>query len=284
MSVEDSMIFDIHGNDILDSRRERFRNGIRVNYKRDDATGAFYTHTIIPQKNPFGEKQFPFVYWHNYPNGGIESAYQINMREDFLVIMNSGRYNSPFGAGVTLTGLPRGTVIQNGVVLQQGDANNASPTKDWVLTINSSGELGYAKYADSASEMVSNGVVSAVSGFIPLITNYMNIEDVEESDTDVINIEADGQRQILGQYDNGDYAIITTEARGFQGGGWFTIKQLQTLCRQLGLKFAFDLDGGGSTETVIGKRQLNPFYENTYGRVNPTYIIFNGTTTFPLVH
>lgn len=274
------MVYDINGNEICGDRIERFRREIRFFYDRDETTGAFYTQVIIPQTNRFGEKQYPFVRWPNYPNGGNKSAYEYNQNKDFLFVINAGRYGAPYGAGVTLTGLPTATVIQNATVLQQGDSDNSNPTYDWVLTINSSGELNYARYYDSASTMVANGIVSAVSGFIPILTNYTNIEDVETVDIDYIERTDDAQHQVLGQYDNGDYAVITTEARDYQGGNWFTMKQLQTLCKQLGLKFAFALDGGGSAETVLGKRQLNPFYDNTYGRVNPTFIVFNGTDTF----
>ncbi len=54
----------------------------------------------------------------------------------------------------------------------------------------------------------------------------------------------------------------------------------QALCKKLGLKDVFMPDGGGSIETVVGSRQLNLFYDNALGRVVPTYIVFNGTTTF----
>lgn len=274
-------IFDINGNLIIDETpRDRFKQETTIFYKRDDTTGAFYTHIIIPQTNSNGEKQYPFVYWPNYPNGGTESAYQLNQRKNFLFVINGGRYSAPYGSGVTLTGLPKGTVIQNGVVLQQGDSSNSNPIMDWVLTIKNNGELGYARYYDSASGLVSNGVVSAVSGFIPILTNYTDIQDVETVDINYMDRTDDSQRQILGQYNNGDYAIITAEGRGYQGGNWFTMKQIQTLCKQLGLKFAFALDGGGSAETLTGYKQFNPFYDNVSGRINPTFIVFNGTTTF----
>lgn len=274
------MIYNINGYEISDSRVERFKREIIYSYKRDETTGAFYTHLVIPQINSKGEKQYPFVIWPNYPNGGTESAYPIALREDYEVIINAGRYSEPYGAGVAVTGLPRGTVIQNSIVLQQGDSGNSSPTMDWVLTINNVGVLGYARYSDSAATMVANGIVSAVSGFIPILSNYMAIDDIETTDISYITRTDDTQHQVLGQYDNGDYAVITTEGRGYQGGNWFTMKQLQTLCKELGLKFAFSLDGGGSAETIIGKKQFNPFYDNDYGRVNPTFIIFNGTTQF----
>lgn len=276
-------VYDVSGNELsLSDSKSRFQNCIQYNYDRDETTGAFYTHVIIPQKNSFGDVQFPFVYWPNYPNGGTESAYQLNQREKYLFVVNGGKYKSPWGDGVTLTGTPKGTVIQNGVVLQQGSDDNVDkPSQEWVLTINNKGELGYGRYYDSASEMVSNGIVSAVTGFMPIITNYLDIQDVETTDLEYLDNTEDAQRQVIGQYGNGDYAIITTEGRGYQGGSWFRPRQIQTLCRQLGLKFAFMLDGGGSVETVMDDKQFNPFYDNTYGRRNPTFIVFNGSTDFP---
>lgn len=278
------MVYDINANPLVqpESQKERFEQLIKVTYDRDEASGAFYSLINIPQKNYKGERQYPFVYWPNYPNGGVESAYQINIREGFSVIINAGRYNTPYGRGVTLTGKPKGTVIQNSIVLQQGDSSNSSPTMDWVLTISNNGKLGYARYYDSAAELVASGIVSAVTGFIPILSNYQNIDEIETKDISYIDTTADTQHQVLGQYDNGDYAILTTEARGYQGGGWMNMRQLQAFCKSLGMKDAFSLDGGGSTETVIGNKQLNPFYDNAYGRVNPTFIVFNGTDTFSI--
>jgi exopolysaccharide biosynthesis protein len=114
------------------------------------------------------------------------------------------------------------------------------------------------------------------------VSDYLNIDDIETEDIGYMERTDDSRRQILGQYDNGDYAIITAEGRGYQSSSstWFTLKQIQTLCKELGLKFAFALDGGGSAETVSRNKQYNPFYDNIYGRVNPTFIVFNGTTSF----
>ena len=42
-----------------------------------------------------------------------------------------------------------------------------------------------------------------------------------------------------------------------------------------GVKFAYALDGGGSAETVIGSRQINPIFEETAGRAVPTVIYFD---------
>lgn len=278
-------IYDYQGNEVFQSETpaDRFSRLIDFNYRRDETTGAFYTVLTVPMTNDAGEKQYPFVIWPNYPNGGVQSTLEMNLVKKYLVAVNAGMFAEPYGSGVTLTGLPLGTVIQNSAVLQQGASGNYWPSLDMVLTIDSNGRLGYADPLDSATELVSRGIVSASTGFIPIISGYENIEDVVENTPawlSYLDREDDSQRQIIGQYENGDYAIITTEGRTYQGGGWFTVRQAQVLCKRLGLKDAFMLDGGGSTETVVGSRQLNPFYDNTLGRVVPTYIVFNGTTTY----
>lgn len=272
------MIYDISGSPLTDEATG-FEKLINIRYKRDDTTGAFYTILNIPQTNNKGEKQYPFVYWPNYPNGGIESTLTMNKRKGFLVAINGGRASSPWGPGTVVTGLPKGTVIQNSVLLQQGTDNNSSETMDRVLTINNAGELGYAGRTDSGATMIENGIVSAVTGFVPIMSNYLKIQDVDQT-IPYIDTDVDSQRQVLGQYGNGDYVILSTEGRGNQGSGYFSVRQLQDLCISHGIKHAFLLDGGGSMETVVGKKQLNPIYEETYGRLVATYIVWNGTTEF----
>lgn len=267
--------YEINGSKvIIDSATSSL---INYEYRRDAQTGTFYTIVNIKQTDGKGNKQYPFVYWPNYPNGGIESTLQMNRRKKFLVAINAGRFEAPYGAGVTLTGLPSGTVIQNGVVLQQGTGDATAVNR--VLTINNQGKLGYTLLSDSATDLVSDGIVSAVSGFIPILKDYQYIEDADPTITYIGN-EADSQRQIIGQYYNGDYIILSCEGRNNQGTGYFTVRQLQDLCKSFGVRDAFLLDGGGSMETVVEDIQLNPIYDNELGRVVPTYIVFNGTASF----
>lgn len=269
------MIYDINGVEIFDadSQTNRFKDLITWEYKRDDITDAFYTLLKIPQTNFIGEKQYPFVLWSAYPNRGTEATLQLNLRKNYLVAINAGKFT-------VSTGIPEGTVIQNGRVLRQGSSSE-SALGNYTLTIDSTGRLSYAEVTDNAETLIANGIVSAVSGFIPLISNYEDANIfIPDSRWLGEDGEGDAEHQVIGQYYNGDYAILTTEGRGFQGGGYFTVQQLITKCKELGFRDAFMLDGGGSTETVVGDRQLNVIYEGTYGRIVPTYIVFNGTTVF----
>lgn len=256
-------------------------HGINYEYRRDSVTGAFYTIVNIPQVDSDGNKQYPFVLWDNYPNGGNKSVIQMNRTRNFRVAINAGRFAAPYGGTTDVTGMPQGIVIQNG---ENKTGTVTGSSGDRVLTINNNGELGYANVTDSPATLIASGIVSAVSGFVPIIVNYNNIEESDSSITYPTDSagSVDSQRQILGQYNNGDYIIISTEGRNNQGGGFFTVPQLQELCKSLGLKFAFLLDGGGSTQTVIGQKQLNQPYsgELPEGRHVPTFIVFNGTTEF----
>lgn len=276
---------EIYNHDGMNVHGKGIRPDISLTYKRDENNGCFYSIIIIPQTRTDGTRQYPFVKWPNYPNGGNKSAWEFNRDEDYkyYVVINGGTFRTPYGSGVTLSGLPTGTVIENGVVLSQGTESSDGEwvrNNSMVLTINDDGELGYASFLTSADELVSNGIVSAVTGFIPIVTNFQNADDVIEDEMPYMERTDDGQRQVLGQFGNGDYAIITSAGRGDQGGGWFTVREMQTLCKNLGLKEAFMLDSGGSVETVLGHKQINTIYDNQYGRVMPTFIVFNGTADF----
>lgn len=258
---------------------EGLKNSISYEFLRDSETGAFYTVLRVPQTDANGNKQYPFMIWPNYPNGGVESALQMCTRLKFLAAINGAGIVSPYGQGVMVSGGPIGIVIQNGVLLQ--DHGNADPVCK-TLTIDANGTLGYASQSVTAQQLIANGVKSTVSGYYPIVYNYNNIDDYESDVAEHLlsSQVGDAQRQAICQYENGDYLIITSEGRSFRGGGYFTGKKMQTVCKQYGVKFAYLLDGGGSAETVVGRKQLNAIYENTYGRVMPTFLVFNGTTEF----
>lgn len=272
-------IYDVSGNEILLSAD--FDTLINYRYCRDTETGAFYVAVNVPQTDYSGNKQYPFTLWANYPNGGTQSPLQMNMERKFLVSINGTGIKQPWGPGVTVSGLPLGIVIQNGVCLQEYDGGFGNPTR--TLTIDQNGVLGYVPLTVTGAELVQQGIVSTASGYFPLVVNYQDIDNIESDIAEWLqsaSATGDAQRQVLCQYENGDYLIITTEGRNNRGGGFFTFKQVQRLCKQYGVKFAYILDGGGSAQTVVGDKALNNIYENTYGRVMPTYIVFNGTTQF----
>lgn len=249
---------------------DKFRQNMTLDYGYDAETGTSYTTIRVYKKKTDGTLQYPFVFVPNKNGAPICSGLDVATNYGFPLTINAG-------CGGTV-GYPIGTLISNGVVVNQGPTE-PHPTS-LPLTIDSNGDLWYANADDDAESMVANGIVSAVCGFMPIIKNYEAVPDTEWT-TGVDHYTQRAQRQIIGQYANGDYAIITCDGRGFANSPGWTIAEEQNICLNLGLKFAYNLDGGGSTSVVIGKKQLNLIYEGATGRKVPAFIVFNGGTVAP---
>lgn len=256
------MIYDYRGN-VVNTESERnggFQRNITVDY--GFYVGTNYSLVRVNRKRTDGSLQYPFVRHTQSRYTEIELA---NL-EHWPIVLNSG-----CGVG--------GLEIENGILISDAVSTQ---TGCMALTIDQNGTLSYAE-ADTAGkgqQYIANGIVSATCGFFPIIDNYEDFDyptDVPGTDTPSWQR---AQRQIIGQYGNGDYAIITSDGRGFNNSPGFTMAEAQALCKELGLKFAYNLDGGGSTQTVIEHRNINLIYEGTTGRTRNSHIVFNGTTRF----
>lgn len=261
-------IYDIDGNEIFPN--DDFMDNIDVDYAYDSTTGANYTVIRVYKKKIDGTYQYPFVFAPNGSGAGTRSTLDMVSQYKWYLAINSGIFN-------TSTKRPDGIIIENGIVIQ--NSPSVTHVGSFPLTIDDLGDLGYAEADADAEKLVSDGIMSAVCGFFPIIINYENADNVITFPS-VGHIPQNAQRQIIGQFGNGDYAIITCEGRDFDNSDGWTIAEAQTICKKLGLKFAYNLDGGGSTETMLGQKPINTIYENTTGRIVPTFIVFNGKSVF----
>lgn len=270
-------VYDLGGNVVCRSDGISFMDNVDVSYAYDTNANTFYSIIRIYKKKPDGTLQFPFVYAPNGTNQSSGSTLDTAILDGWPLIINGGVFSTTQWPG-TADGpnKPLGLLIQNGVVLQTGYAYSESNLR-YPLTIDSNGDLSYAGNNADASALIANGIRQAVCGFAPIIVDYNDFDT-----TGVAGLDLHCQRQALGQFGNGDYAIITNEGRDFDNSTGFDQTQLKSLCKRIGLKFAYVLDGGGSTETVIGKKQINTIYEGSTGRAVPTFIVFNGTNVFGL--
>lgn len=247
-----------------------FADNMHLDYSYDEESNANYTVIRIYKNKIDGSRQYPFVYAPNGINTCTYSAFTISAQKNFCVVINAGT----FWTSGSDNQKPRGLVIQNGVLIQDDQPKTA---RYYPLTIDENGDLSYVASGASGSSLIANGIVSAVSGWSPCIIDY---DDSTNVIFDGYDDQSNAQRQIIGQFGNGDYAIITCEGRNFDHSDGWTMNEARNVCKKLGLRFAYNLDGGGSTETVIGKKQINSIYEGQYGRLVPTFIVFNGSDTF----
>jgi exopolysaccharide biosynthesis protein len=114
--------------------------------------------------------------------------------------------------------------------------------------------------------MIDDDCVDAVMGFVPLIINHKKATQVDEICP--YGSYDKHPRQVIGQYDNHDYFVLTVLEPGM------TFEELRNLLYKLNVKIAYNLDGGSSTQTVFHKTALTPAYKEETGRKIPTVITF----------
>ena len=258
---------------IVDTIKKNMAIGsISVEYGR--IKGASYVFARIPKTLNDGSRFVPKVALTSGDgslSGAKRSALNYARDKDTIFTLNAGLFNvttvEPVGQliidGVSLINTPM--TSDNGVPIH--------PDECYPLAIDGNGNLTtYPRNADTA-DMIADGVKYAVTAWGKLVDNFqITTEDI---DNEIVH---NGKyiRQSIGQYQNGDYCVCSVDmTRGpvtNEAGLYY--EELAQLFVDKGVKFAYSLDGGGSAETVISKRQLNPIYEGSAGRAVPTVITF----------
>lgn len=226
-------------------------------------TGTKYWLTVIPH-----DIYRPEVVSPNGAESAQESTLTFARRTAQWLIINAGLYDSSAFGG---TNRPEGIVIQNGEVVQNKPVNTHPGSMP--LVIDTEGNLNHADANADAVELVRSGIQHAVCGFMPIIIKGQCVS--AERWPKVGHFARPHARQVIGQRANGDYCIITTEGcpTGDNSAG-LTIEQVQEICTEHELWYAYNLDGGTSTATVFNGTQINPCYKTEVGRIVPTYIRF----------
>lgn len=248
-------------------------NSILVEYGRQN--GASYVFVRIPKITNDGRRIVPKVALTS-DDGSISgskcSTLDYAKKHDSIFTVNAGLFDmtryEPVGQliidGVSLINTPM--VDDNGVPISDHECYPLAIDKDWNLTT-------YPRNVDTA-EMLQDGVKYAVTAWGKLVDNFKIC--TEDINSEIVHKNKRYIRQSIGQYQNGDYCICSVDmTRGnVKNEAGLYYEELAQIFIDKGVKFAYSLDGGGSTQTVIGKRQLNPIYEGSTGRRVPTVIEF----------
>ncbi len=258
----------------LKDEKNNALHSINVEYER--ANGASYFLCRIPKYSVSGKRLSPKIALTSADgavNGKKVSALTFAERKKAVFTMNAGLFN------VTSV-QPVGQTVIDGVSVTNTPMtdDNGTPISDaecYPLCIDADGVLSapYSRSVDTA-DMIADGVKYAVTGWGKLIDNF---EKCDETVFNEIVHPGDYMQQCIGQYDNGDYCVLTVnKARNGQAENdiGMTYGEMADILIAKGVEFAYVLDGGGSAETVLGNRQINAIYEGDTGRAVPTVIYF----------
>ena len=249
-------------------------NSINVEHGRKN--GASYVFARIPRTTSFGKKLIPKVRLTSNDgslNGTKRSTLNYSVDNKCIFVVNAGLFN-------TGTMIPQGQTIIDGVSITNAimPDDMGAPIHDkecYPLCIKSDGTLEANHYRTDADTgmLLKEGVVQAVTGWGKIIDNFLPCADTVENE---IVHKGKYIRQSIGQFQNGDYFVCTVDMsrNNVTNEAGISYSDLAELFVSKGVKFAYSLDGGGSAETVLGTRQLNPIYEGHHGRAVPTVIVF----------
>ena len=145
--------------------------------------------------------------------------------------------------------------VSSGILIVNGDILEERETRYFTLGIKDNNELVAYPPGTTAEAMIDDGALNAVTAFTPIIQDYKTIPD------SIIGLQPHQlekhPRQVIAQFDNMDILYLSCGGRGFDGAG-MKISDVARILKDLGddVKFAYNLDGGGSTTTVIYGDQI----------------------------
>lgn len=247
-----------------------------VEYGRYD--GATYNFVRIPKTSNDGKTIRPIVALTSDDkslNGSKCSPLTFSKKNDLQFTINAGLFD-------VVNMVPVGQTIIDGVSITNTPMadDNGTPISDtecYPLCIDANGNLSapYARSVDTAT-IIADGVKYAITGWGKLVDNFEIAQS--EIDAEIVHKTKNYSRQCIGQFENGDYCVLTAWGGGYntnyQNEAGMTYEECAQILVDHGVKFAYSLDGGGSAGTVIKKRQINPIYEGTSGRSVPSVIYF----------
>lgn len=141
-----------------------------------------------------------------------------------------------------------GYVIRNGKLYRDTSGNRDA------LVIQKNGEFKFVSESEtSASELLQEGALQAFS-FGPVLLNNGEIS-VGEND-EVGMAMASNPRTAIGYLGNNHYVFVVSDGRTSESAG-LSLYELASFMKELGVKDAYNLDGGGSSTMVFKGEIIN---------------------------
>lgn len=141
-----------------------------------------------------------------------------------------------------------GYVIRNGKLYRDTSGNRDA------LVIQKNGEFKFVSESEtSASELLQDGALQAFS-FGPVLLN--NGEILVGENDEVGMAMASNPRTAIGYLGNNHYVFVVSDGRTSESAG-LSLYELASFMKELGVKDAYNLDGGGSSTMVFKGEIIN---------------------------
>ncbi|MBS6730080.1 MAG: phosphodiester glycosidase family protein [Lachnospiraceae bacterium oral taxon 082] len=141
-----------------------------------------------------------------------------------------------------------GYVIRNGKLYRDTSGNRDA------LVIQKNGEFKFVSESEtSASELLQDGALQAFS-FGPVLLNNGEISVGENDEVGMAMVS--NPRTAIGYLGNNHYVFVVSDGRTSESAG-LSLYELASFIKELGVKDAYNLDGGGSSTMVFKGEIIN---------------------------
>lgn len=232
-----------------------------IEHKYDETSHTHYHVLTIPHLDSQNNVIVPNL---GTANDNITSYREAERTIDFAkrkqseLVINAGVFSTSF--------IPEGFLIQDGVIIKsEGTARDDVE----YLTIDNVGRLGTAQPDSNPQTLINEGTKTALLGWYAIIKNGQFVSH----DSSIVGGDIVAPRQVIAQDENLNTFIFTCEGRTKTDYG-MTIEQVANiLINEYNCIFAYNLDGGGSTSTVLYNNKVNyDIDSHTEDRVVPTFL------------
>ncbi len=252
----------------VDKNFDKYKKYVSYKEAFDENSKCKYILSKITKYTEDNKRIFPRVRTTSTDFKSSTSVKDFMNNDEFLFAINAGIFNTKTKEPECLLIKNKKVLIDQNETFEHTNPIDGGDKRDelYILGINERGNLKVYDPNCSAQDIVDDDCVDAVMGFVPLIINHKKINTVDEICP--YGSYDKHPRQIIGQYDNHDYFVLTVLEPGM------TFKETRDLLDKLNVKMAYNLDGGSSTQTVFHKTSLTPAYKEKTGRRIPTVITF----------
>ena len=141
-----------------------------------------------------------------------------------------------------------GYVIRNGKLYRDTSGNRDA------LVIQKNGEFKFVSESEtSASELLQDGALQAFS-FGPVLLNNGEVSVGENDEVGMAMVS--NPRTAIGYLGNNHYVFVVSDGRTSESAG-LSLYELASFMKELGVKDAYNLDGGGSSTMVFKGEIIN---------------------------
>lgn len=241
--VESGQLDDIIGTSLNDLQYQinndniYYSEEINTVKKYDEEAQTDYYVTYIPPKAQNGDdlRLTVGIANDNLNFNTVESTVHFAHRKNATICINGGYF---YGNTENPTNNPIGIVIKDGEILYNKPTTNQNVN---YCCFKKDGTLVLYPYDTLASDMILYGVQQCIAGTTVLI------KDNQAPSLEVLTKEP---RQAIGQRANGTIVIVSVDGRDLDDLG-MTHSDLQRIMINENCINAINLDGGGSTSTVL---------------------------------